>query len=620
MKRFSDERIAVVGLLALAVWLFVGLPFIHRPPPPAALQTTEECYATFLGVCFVVPPEGKGGIFGFAEFVQAFALLVIIFTVSGMRYQFRVETAPIPLWQLTYWTSGLIGAAALLSDLWFAQRYPIPWFLSSQAYWQSILGLLFLSLAMTWLWYAFVRPPKFGKRNAYRFTGAVYHYVMQGVDSDLSIVADELRRSAEPIIEFASVASDPKNRKYRDGGDEPEAEDCAHDLLLILGNRRFCRHVAGNAPNTAISLFRAVAKTRQYNVPMSQFASSLATEAILNKDSMLYHEDAGYVSGYFGYARPFTNTIFGDFEFVEALAANGSSPLDIDLDVRWKFDGQQLEAYSRATLTTFKAALGKGNFSRHSYALARAFGIIEHGCSDLYKLNDPLSPQEKSDIHDRLRAVVGFIDDAIEAMEECGVQKTQLRRRGESYKWQYEHFYDKIAQLIAEVIGYATWVKTKEFEGWTIHYSSVWSRMFNSDSSKTRRIVLFKVRRLLYEEIKGVKEHPNFANAAYLGYCLNVFGLSTGRRRDHRHDEYPLRKAVISFAQKNYLALVERQHKIADAVLIGTLSFDKEKKQLVKTFQAGLDLVPPTVTLNLFEPQPAFTGTAAAGHPASLPT
>ncbi|MEY9413762.1 hypothetical protein ABIF69_000204 [Bradyrhizobium japonicum] len=99
-----------------------------------------------------------------------------------------------------------------------------------------------------------------------------------------------------------------------------------------------------------------------------------------------------------------------------------------------------------------------------------------------------------------------------------------------------------------------------------------------------------------------------------------MFGLSAGRRRDHRHDEYPLRKAVISFAQKNYLALVERQHKIADAVLIGTLSFDKEKKQLVKTFQAGLDLVPPTVTLNLFEPQPAFTGTAAAGHPASLPT
>jgi hypothetical protein len=60
---------------------------------------------------------------------------------------------------------------------------------------------------------------------------------------------------------------------------------------------------------------------------------------ILNKDTLLYHEDAGHFSGYFGYTRPFTNTIYGDFEFVEALATNGNCPLDVDLDVRWKFDG-----------------------------------------------------------------------------------------------------------------------------------------------------------------------------------------------------------------------------------------------------------------------------------------
>lgn len=94
MKRISDERIAVIGLLVLAVWLFVVLPVYHRPPPSMAVTpTTEECFRRLLGVCFVVPPESDGGIFGFAEFVQAFALLVLIFTVSGMRYQFRVETA-----------------------------------------------------------------------------------------------------------------------------------------------------------------------------------------------------------------------------------------------------------------------------------------------------------------------------------------------------------------------------------------------------------------------------------------------------------------------------------------------------------------------------------------------
>jgi hypothetical protein len=50
--------------------------------------------------------------------------------------------------------------------------------------------------------------------------------------------------------------------------------------------------------------------------------------------------------------------------------------------------------------------------------------IIENGCSDLYKLNDPLSPKEKADIHDRLRAVIGFINDAIDA------KKREFKRQG----------------------------------------------------------------------------------------------------------------------------------------------------------------------------------------------
>lgn len=607
MKRISDDRIAVFGLLAVAAWLFGVLP-IYYQPTSAVTPASGECVQTFLGLCFVTPPESKGGIFGFSEFVQAFALLVLIFTVSGMRYQFRVDTAPINLWLLTYWSSGAIGAVALLSDLWFAQRYQLPWFLSSQAYWQFVLGLLFLSLVLTWLWYAYVQPPKFGRRNAHRFTRAVFQYVMQGSESDLPVVADELARSAESIVGFAGAATDPGSNVGR-WTDESElkASGYACDLLLIIGNRKFCRHVATSAPNTAIALFRAVGKAKKYNIPMSQFASALSTEAILNKDSLLYHEDAGYFSGYFGYTRPFTNTIYGDFDFVEALATNGNSPLDVDLDVRWKFDGRQLEAYTRATLTTFNALLAKGNFRQHSYALNRAFSIIERGCADLYKLGESLSPQETSDIHDRLIAVVGFINDAITAMHKAGVKKTKLRRHGESYKWQYVDYYDKIAQMIVDVIGHAAALKSKEFDSWSIHYSAIWSSIFNFDQSETRKIVLFKVRRLLYEEIKGVEANPNFVNAKYLGYCLNVLGIKEGKKSGFRRDDYPLRKAAISIARKHYLALVQRLPRVGAAVLLGTISFDNDKKQLVKTYSAGLDLVAPTETLDLIEPATAAT-------------
>ena len=149
--------------------------------------------------------------------------------------------------------------------------------------------------------------------------------------------------------------------------------------------------------------------------------------------------------------------------------------------------------------------------------------------------------------------------------------------------------------------------KTKEFEGWSVQYSSIWSSLSNTSKSKTSKIVLFKVLRLLYEEIKGVETQPNFLNARYLGYCLNVLGVKVGKTNGFRRVDYPLRKVAISIARKNYIALVQRFPKVGAAVLIGTISFDKDKKQLVKTYSEGLSLVAPIETLDLIEPKTATT-------------
>lgn len=41
-------------------------------------------------------------IFGFAEYISALALLVIVYTIADVRYQFRIAVAPIPLFKLTF--------------------------------------------------------------------------------------------------------------------------------------------------------------------------------------------------------------------------------------------------------------------------------------------------------------------------------------------------------------------------------------------------------------------------------------------------------------------------------------------------------------------------------------
>jgi hypothetical protein len=301
--------------------------------------------------------------------------------------------------------------------------------------------------------------------------------------------------------------------------------------------------------------------------------------------------------------RPFTTALYGDFHLVEALT-EGKSPLDIDLDVRWGLDAKQLKAYSRAVLTTFDDALHEGYFHSHSYALYRAFDLLQHATGDLYKLNvapEDRDTEEKRDVRARLGVVVDFVDRAIGILEKHGVQRTRYRRHDEPYKWR-DDYYDHLASMMFEIIGNASAVKTKEFVNWSIQYGAVWSRFIGYGDSATRRIVLFKLRRLLFAEVLQLEHSPNFRSAAILGFLLNVLGIKDTSERGHRTAEYPLRRAVVSWTRRNYLQLVNRQHKVADAAVLGTISFDSANRRLVKTYIEGLNLVAPTDVLDLDEP------------------
>ncbi|MFN0106702.1 MAG: hypothetical protein ACKV2U_31985 [Bryobacteraceae bacterium] len=348
-KEELRDKLIALAAIAIIVW---GATLAAYQGEAPVVTVTERigpgCDRSFLGMCLVVPPEQGVGIFGFAEFVQAFALLALIYTLSGVRYRFRIGIAPIPIWKITFWLSGVIGLGTLGMDFWFAQRYPLPTFLISEPLWQTAFGLLFMFLAMTWLWFAFFKPPVFGRRNSLKYVQALYGHLLQGSESDLPAIADELGRSARSIIAYAREV--PRRDQPEEEGKherKPSVANYAHDLLLLIGNRKFCRHIVASAPWTAIAFFQAMSELRKHRLPMGQFASNMSTEALLNRDSLLYHEDKGYYSGYLGYVRPFTTAVYGDFHLVEALSEVGSSPL-----------ARSIHAYTTC------ASLGRRRFSQ----------------------------------------------------------------------------------------------------------------------------------------------------------------------------------------------------------------------------------------------------------------
>ena len=131
------------------------------------------CTRHLFGICFVPPAnESASSIFGFSEFISALALLAIVYTVSDVRYRFRVAVAPWPLFRLTYCLIAFIGAATLLTEVWVREKWLVPDIWVTKSIWQGCLGTLFLILVLTWMWYAFIKIGSIGCFHCnYRLTG-----------------------------------------------------------------------------------------------------------------------------------------------------------------------------------------------------------------------------------------------------------------------------------------------------------------------------------------------------------------------------------------------------------------------------------------------------------------
>lgn len=72
-----------------------------------------------------------------------------------------------------------------------------------------------------------------------------------------------------------------------------------------------------SAPGTIHSLFQEIISTKKFDLPIDLLARNLVTAAIEYKDSFLYHEAEGYVSGLLGYWKPISQAMFADHRLVK---------------------------------------------------------------------------------------------------------------------------------------------------------------------------------------------------------------------------------------------------------------------------------------------------------------
>lgn len=552
------------------------------------------CAFAYWDICFVQPPEQPFvPFFGFATFITALTLIAVVFTISDVRYKFRIAVAPLPLIPISYWATAIIGALVLTTDVWFFERWTLPAFFQSQILWQGVLGGSFFFLVLVWFHFAFLKPPTFGWANAKRYTSVLYRIIVRGDDAELPAIANELGLSMRQIVD---CCPDTNERTASKPG---RTARYAHDLLLLLGNRKFCRHVVASAPGTAIALFQRMSESRKYLPPVRQFATNLSTEAILNTDSILYHEDEGFYSGLLGYTKPFSATIYGDYKLVEGLGQNFGSPLDIDYKSVRSWTAPQLSAYCRALLITFENYLAVGSWRTHSYSISRAFDNVEKAFSDSYKLNDPQTPYFPSDVLSRLDAAVSFTRDVVDAIGAVDPlpKPLKMRQRNLIGVPRTHDIYDEVADLMFKLVLAASYVTADTDRSWTIQHNTVWTNLFGLTSkNKAWSIVQYKTRRLIFETIKRF-DFLDYQSARVLGMMLNVLGFKTwaGQSRSERS----LQKALVKWTRSNFIRRWKKNPEVAVSGLPANITFDAENKRFVKAYAKGLEREAPKEYLDV---------------------
>lgn len=411
--------------------------------------------------------------------------------------------------------------------------------------------------------------------NSKRYVSTVYKYLVEGVPTNLAIIADELTHSASRVIKYAPESY--RFEKVDNSAKLEKVELYAHDLLNLIADKRFCKVVVESSPITTFAFFREIEKQHKYKVDIRVFARNIVSEAITNKDSFIYHETEGYDSGLIGNEKPITQSIFSNFDMVESIETMFHAPF-------LKWDADQWEAYSRVVLITAESLLNK-KFINHNYTIYHAIDNLEKSVTDLSKLNGVINLWE-NDTYQRLRIAINFIEKFLKLLEEKRAnEQIKLRTVDKENFYSERTIYDHLANMLFEIISNASFIKNSS-DYWTIYHNTIWSTFFNfyRFNSYVGKAFKFKLRRLIYNEILRMNEFPNFQGAAVLGFCLYLFGFKLNKNSGAYRDTIALHTVVLNWTKKNFAALYEFNPKVAERCLIDNMTYDHEKRRITRAF------------------------------------
>ena len=537
-------------------------------------------------------PE-NGNLFSFSEFLATFSLLLIVITIADFRYKFRLSVSPVNIRKIAFVGSLIIGLLILAVDFWFHNEMPIPRSLNHFNQIKLFFSLIFVSGVFAVVYVAFSKPAKFRRSNAVRYASYVFELIAESNKQHLAIVAKEMGYTLPEIFKFASKVKRGKDAEAFVTINEPDnnaiktthkvtvkqnkAHGAASDLLLAMGDPRFCKIIASQTPWFAVDYFNCRKAYNSSELPITPFAVNIGGAFLHDKESVIFQETEGFSTGLIGYVKPISSSLF---LYDADLENYGDHPLDIKY-YELNFDGEKANEFVRLALIFARSYFEKTQGRRHSYVWVRSLNIITSLSNSIYKIEEMEDNYWMSSEYKNFSAAVDYVKEIVNILDECDVRpiNTGHPKTGSDCP------YDRVAKLFFNLIFDASSVRGPEFKTWSIQHNALWSEVFRTQGGEAIRIIRRKICRILYDEIRKMDKWGNFKGGRVLGYCLNILGIRLRDKKGYQSEFYPFQKVVIDWTVKNYSRLLAEHPNVAKVCLHGKIGYDDATNSLTETYK-----------------------------------
>lgn len=533
-------------------------------------------------LCFALNP-GSQKFFGFSEYLASLALMVVAWTLAGIRYKFRISTATIPLLMLSYFTLGFIGISALLTDLWRAEGWRVfSGTLISPYGWQAVMGAIFLFVFLFWAWFALIFPSKYGRWNSFSYWDELHKIILKGNADECREIGEELGRSIREIVSYAWSEED--YRKAYDGGNRQRStfvnayyavRFMADRILNLMADTRFCGYLVNTSSTVIFDLFSEIARTKKYNFRIGILAKNLTHAALNEKKSFVFYESGMYHNGYIGGKRSITTVLYGNYMMVEALECVFDSYVKHGQDR----DPEDWEAYYRLVLMTMRNYVDTGALVVPSKTLSRVLYELRFLSNININLDEYRGKWSLSNDFRNFVEICEFLKKSIvilnlnsssEKPEMCKIPSDAAKI----------NIYDDVARAIYEIIVDASSIKnTREF-CWAVHFRIICRGFFTLDNDgEAKKVIMYKVRRLIYSKITDYGGLLDFESANLVSFMINLFGLSVNGQVDNNTR---FNRLILSWLAKNYVRCYGRSPVVAESCLRDWIKYDSNGKRLIR--------------------------------------